>query len=221
MARRKVDRVEAERELSSPLLTRLRRLIDRVPQRTVALWPDIERVDAWVHAAVHVMSNEKGENAAPVRHRFDGLVVVMRRHRDRAGTLTPAAKHFVKVTRSHRLGLFRGFAVRGLPRTNNGIEQLLGSQRYHERRASGRKAASPAAVLRSEVCLIATTTTRLRPPIALELGRAAGSSGAGYIRASTSAAMHARCAPDSAATPKPTWPNSDRKLASQLWHFER
>ena len=59
----------------------------------------------------------------------------------------------------------------GLPRTNNDLEQLFGSQRYHERRATGRKAASPAAVLRGEVRLIAATATRVRPPTARELSR--------------------------------------------------
>ena len=63
------------------------------------------------------------------------------------------------------------YAVPDLPRTNNGLEQLFGSQRYHERRATGRKAASPAAVLRGEVRLIAATATRLRPPSARDLGR--------------------------------------------------
>ena len=59
----------------------------------------------------------------------------------------------------------------GLPRTNNGLEQLFGSQRHHERRATGRKTASPAAVLRGEVRLIAATATRLHPPTPLDLGR--------------------------------------------------
>ena len=54
--------------------------------------------------------------------------------------------------------------------TRNDLEQLFGSQRYHERRATGRKAASPAAVLRGEVRLIAATATRLRPPTARDLG---------------------------------------------------
>src|SRR3712207_9435478 len=63
-----------------------------------------------------------------------------------------------------RPGLFHCYAVPDLPRTNNGLEQLFGSQRYHERRATGRKAASPAAVLRGEVRLIAATATRLCPP---------------------------------------------------------
>src|SRR5215211_9496005 len=51
------------------------------------------------------------------------------------------------------------------------LEQLFGAQRHHERRATGRRAASPAAVLRGEVRLIAATATRLRPPSARDLGR--------------------------------------------------
>jgi hypothetical protein len=61
--------------------------------------------------------------------------------------------------------------VPDLPRTNNDLEHLVGAQRYHERRASGRKAASPATVLRGAVRLIAATATRLRPPGGGELGR--------------------------------------------------
>ena len=63
------------------------------------------------------------------RRRFDGLVAAMRRHRDRAGALAPGIDRFTKVTRSYRPGLFHCCAVPGLPRTNNGLEQLFGSQR--------------------------------------------------------------------------------------------
>ena len=106
-----------------------------------------------------------------VRRRFDGLVGAMARHRAGAGQLTEAVDHFLKVARSYRPGLFRCYAVPDLPRTNNGLEQLFGSQRHHERRATGRKMASPAAVLRGEVRLIAATATRLRPPTVTDLGR--------------------------------------------------
>jgi hypothetical protein len=131
----------------------------------------VERAYAWVHAAARVLNNDKGEDATMVQRRFDGLVAAMRRHRDLAGTLASAIDHFAKVTRSYRPGLFHCYAVPGLPRTNNDLEQLFGSQRYHERRATGRKAASPAAVLRGEVRLMAATATRLRPPVPRELGR--------------------------------------------------
>ena len=134
----------------------------------------MERAYAWVHSVAHVLGNACGEGAATVRRRFDGLVAAMRQHRDGAGTLACAVDHFVKVTGSYRPGLFHCCAVPGLPPTNNDLEQLFGSQRHHERRATGRKAASPAAVLRGEVRLLAATATRLRPPAARELGRVSG-----------------------------------------------
>ena len=93
------------------------------------------------------------------------------RHRAKAGSLAGAIDHFCKVTRSYRPGLFYCYAVPDLPRTDNGLERLFGSQRYHERRATGRKMASPAIVLRGEVRVIAATATRLHPPTARELGR--------------------------------------------------
>ena len=124
-----------------------------------------------MHRAAHLLGNDKAEDANMVRRRFDGLVAAMHQHRDQAGTLAGAIDHFAKVTRSYRPGLFHCYAVPGLPRTNNDLEQLFGSQRYHERRATGRKAASPAAVLRGEVRLIAATATRLCPPDTSQLGR--------------------------------------------------
>ena len=131
----------------------------------------MERAYAWVHAAARLLGNTADEGAALVRRRFDGLVAAMLGHRDRAGSLASAIEHFAKVFRSYRPGLFHCYGVPGLPRTNNDLEQLFGSQRYHERRATGRKAASPAAVLRGEVRLIAATATRLHPPVARDLWR--------------------------------------------------
>jgi hypothetical protein len=149
----------------------LRQLITRGLEGTAALWPDIARAYGWVHRAAHILNNRGEEDARLVRRRFDGLVAAMHRHRGTAGTLADAIEHFRKVARSYKPGLFHCYAVPGLPRTNNDLEHLFGAQRYHERRASGRKAASPATVLRGEVRLIAATATRLRPPAARELGR--------------------------------------------------
>jgi len=147
-------------------------LITRGLERTAALWPDIERAYAWVHRVAHVLNNHDEAGSSVVRRRFDGLLAAMHRHRGRTGMLADAVGHFRKVARSYRPGLFHCYAVPGLPRTNNDLEQLFGAQRYHERRASGRKAASPATVLRGEVRLIAATATRLRLIAARELGRA-------------------------------------------------
>jgi hypothetical protein len=123
-----------------------------------------------VHRAAHLLGNEAGETAAMVQRRFGGLLGAMTRHRASAGPLAVAVDHFCKVARSYRPGLFPCYAIPDLPRTNNGLEHLFGSQRYHERRASGRRAASPAAVLRGEVRLIAATATRLQPPNPRDLG---------------------------------------------------
>jgi hypothetical protein len=101
-----------------------------------------------------------------------GGLGAMQRHRDKAGSLAGALDHFRKVMRSYRSGLFHTYAVPDLPRTNNDLEHLFGSQRYHERRATGRKTASPGAVLRGSVRLIAATATRVRLPSARELGAA-------------------------------------------------
>ena len=146
-------------------------MIGRGLERTAELWPDIERAYGWVHRAAHILGNAAGEDATMVQRRFDGLVAAMARHRASAGDLAGAIDHFCKVTRSYRPGLFHCYAVPELPRTNNGLEQMFGSQRHHERRATGRKMASPATVLRGEVRVIAATATRLHPPTARELGR--------------------------------------------------
>jgi hypothetical protein len=83
-----------------------------------------------------------------VRGRFDGLIGAMHRHAAQAGALAPAVGHVHKGARSSRPGLFHGTDVADLPRTNNDLEPLVGSARHHERRATGRKTAAPAAVLR-------------------------------------------------------------------------
>jgi hypothetical protein len=87
----------------------------------------------------------------------------MTRHRDKAGALKGAVEHLLKVTRSYWPGLLPCYRVPDLPRTNNDLEHLFGSQRHHERRATGRKGASPGLVLRGPVRLLAATVTRLRP----------------------------------------------------------
>jgi hypothetical protein len=117
-----------------------------------------------VHRAAHILGNDWGEDAGLVRQRWDGLLAAMAHHRARADSLARAVDHLRKVARSYRPGLFHCHTVPDVPRTSNGLEQMFASQRYHERRATGRRGASPAAVLRGEVRLIAATATRLHPP---------------------------------------------------------
>lgn len=53
---------------------------------------------------------------------------------------------------------------------HNPVESdLFGSQRYHERRTTGRKVASSSLVIRGSVRIIATVMTRIRPFSAADL----------------------------------------------------
>ena len=120
-----------------------------------------------------MLDDADGLAAARVERRFAGLIGALARHRAKAGALAGAVDRLLlKVTRSYRPGLFACYRVPELPRTNNDLERLFGSQRHHERRATGRRSASPAMVLRGSVRLVAATATRLRPLAAGDLARA-------------------------------------------------
>ena len=146
-------------------------LVERALAGTAALWPAVQQGFVFVHAAARLLANPAGEAGSKVRRRFDGLLAAMKRHRPRAGDLGPAFERFCKVARSYRPGLFHAANIADLPRTNNALEQLFGSQRYHERRATGRKTASPGVVLRGAVRLVAGIRTRAEMPCGRKLGR--------------------------------------------------
>ena len=150
-------------------LVRLRTLLHRGLTETASLWPDVRVAYRWVHRAAHVLSNAPQETGAAVKRRLSGLLGAMTRHRAAAGVRAPALVHFLKVSRSYWPGLFHCYEVPELPRTNNDLEQYFGAHRYHERRTTGRKGASPALVLRGSVQLIAAMATRLHGFAAWEL----------------------------------------------------
>lgn len=125
----------------------------------------------WVHRAAHILGRSE-RRGAEVRTQLSGLLGAMRRHRDAVGDLGEAVDHFVKVSRSYWPGLFACYDVAELPRTNNDLEQAFGSHRYHERRATGRKGASPALVLRGSARLVAGLATRSREFTAADLAGA-------------------------------------------------
>jgi hypothetical protein len=141
-------------------------------ERTRTFWPDIRRAYRWLHAAAHILANRAGLDAVGVQARYERLLAAWAARRDAAGTLAGAVDHVMKVTASYRLGLFHCYRVPDLPRTNNALEQLFGAHRHHERRATGRKTASPTLVLRGPVRLIAGVVTRLRPVASRELAAA-------------------------------------------------
>ena len=150
-------------------LSRLQSLLKRGLADTADLWPDVRVGYRWVHRAAHILCNEAQLKAAAVRRRFGGLLGAMACHQTAAGTLAPALEHFHKVTRSYWPGLFACYSVPDLPRTNNDLEQFFGAYRYHERRATGRKVASPGLVLSGSLRLVAAMASRLRSFSAADL----------------------------------------------------
>ena len=141
----------------------MRAILGKGLEATAAMWPDVRTAFGWVHRAAAILRNKKGLDAAGVKRRYRGLIAAVARHRRAAGRLAEAVAHLLTVTRSYWRGLFQSYAVAGLPRTNNGLEQFFGSYRYHERRCSGRKVACPGTVVRGSVRLVAAAATRLRP----------------------------------------------------------
>ena len=68
---------------------------------------------------------------------------------------------FAKSPSADFPGLFHCYDDPDLPRTNNALEQYFGAARYHERRASGRKKASPGLVVRGAVRVVASVASHL------------------------------------------------------------
>jgi hypothetical protein len=113
-----------------------------------------------VHRAAHILTNADHLSSIEVRRQYEELLEEMRS----GGSLTvprfQMTATFLKVTESYWSGLFHCYDVADLPRTNNDLEHVFGSTRYHERRATGRKQASPGLVVRGSVRLVATVATQ-------------------------------------------------------------
>ena len=98
-----------------------------------------------------------------MRADYRALLDTMTTRRDTLGALAPAVDQFLKVTASYWPGLFHCYDVADLPRTDNDLEHYFGSARYHERRATGRRGASPGLVVRGAVRVVAAVATRAQP----------------------------------------------------------
>nr|BDT35623.1 hypothetical protein MFMH1_52920 [Myxococcus sp. MH1] len=102
-----------------------------------------------------------------MRRRLAALLAAMvlwtrRRHQ---GVLRQALAHFLLETRRYWKGLFHCYDVPELPRTDNDLEHLFGTCRYHERRASGRVRGSAGLVVRGGVRLPAIAAAQLLPAL--------------------------------------------------------
>lgn len=144
-------------------MQKLKGIIGKGLAATADLWPDVRAGFDLVHRAAHELGNDRGPTGRGVRRRFRGVLDDVRAAAGRAadgGDLRAGLDHFLKVTASYEPGLFHCYDVPDLPRTNNDLEHLFGSTRHHERRCTGRKAASPGLVLRGPVRVVAGLGTR-------------------------------------------------------------
>jgi hypothetical protein len=144
-------------------------LLERGLSATASLWPSITRAYAWVHRAAGILTNAADRQSLQVRSELRTLLYEMRQAQDELGTLASAVSHFRAVSLSHWSGLFRCYEIPDVPRTNNALEQFFGSARYHERRASGRKVASPGLVVRGAVRIVAAVACQGRQFVAADL----------------------------------------------------
>jgi hypothetical protein len=136
--------------------------VDSGLARTASLWPEVRAGFALLHRAADILRNREEHDGWIVRRKYQKHLRVMKKKARRPGALRSAIDHFLKVSRSYSPGLFHCYDVPDLPRTNNQLEQLFGSTRHHERRCTGRKAASPSLVLRGSVRVLAALGTRQR-----------------------------------------------------------
>ncbi len=148
----------------------MRDLIAQGIAATAPQWPAIRTAFGWLHQAAHILNNSSERDVRLLRRAYRRLLGNMRQGAQRVGPLESAVCHFLKVTSSYWPGLFVCYTRPDIPRTNNDLEHVFGSVRYHERRASGRKVAAPMFLVRGNVRLItatcqqhAFTSTQLQP----------------------------------------------------------
>ena len=152
-------------------LRRLQQLLRRGLEETADLFPAVRESYQWVKRAARILKNEEALPAKKVRRRLVQLLVRMRQAAATTGepSVRSGLKQFLEVTRSYWPGLFGCYESADLPRTNNDLEHTFGSHRYHERRASGRRRASPGLVVMGSARVISGLATRLRPEEGLVL----------------------------------------------------
>jgi hypothetical protein len=150
----------AQKEALPPPLDKLHRLLTKGGAVTEQLWSDVQAGYALVHRAAHLLTNADHLSSKEVQRQYEELLEGMRQDVSLPPSLQQMTATFLKVTASYWPGLFHCYDVADLPRTNNDLEHVFGSTRYHERRATGRKQASPGLVVRGSVRVVAAVATQ-------------------------------------------------------------
>lgn len=154
-----LERVAQKRGLPTAL-ERLHRLLTNGLTTTADLWPDVQAGYGWVHRAARLLTNSEQRSASEVQQHYQPLLDEMQQEACASEPLRQMIVTFLRVTASYWSGLFPCYYVSDLPRANNDLEHLFGSTRYHERRCTGRKQASPDLVVRGAVRTVASVASQ-------------------------------------------------------------
>ncbi|WP_205519580.1 hypothetical protein [Pyxidicoccus caerfyrddinensis] len=148
-------------------MSRLHAVLRNALKATACMWPGLAQAYRWVERTAAILQNEPGLDAAGVRRRLAALLAALVRwtRRHHRGVIRQALAHFLLETRRYWKGLFHCYDVPDLPRTDNDLEHLFGTCRYHERRASGRVRGSAGLVVRGGVRLPAIASAHLLPEL--------------------------------------------------------
>ena len=76
-----------------------------------------------------MLADHADRSGAAIRADYQALLATMAAERERLAALAPAVDQFLKVTTSYGPGLFHGYDVPDLPRTNNDLEHFFGAAR--------------------------------------------------------------------------------------------
>ncbi|MCC5661741.1 hypothetical protein LC608_33320 [Nostoc sp. XA010] len=112
-------------------LIKLKQILNKGLEQTASLFAPITVAYNWIAQAAEILDNETGLDAIAVQRSFQTLLDSMLREKHEASTLEPGITHFLKITRSYWSGLFHCYEAKGLPRTNNDLEQVFGILRHH------------------------------------------------------------------------------------------
>jgi hypothetical protein len=166
-----LDRVRDQMGGLPKPLAKLRGLLDKGLTETATVWPSVQAAYRWVHRVARLLENKKQLPAAKMRRGLSQILTKMRHaaQQTQDEAVRGQLQHFVKVTKSYWPGLFRCYESIDIPRTNNDLEHLFGSYRYHERRASGRKRPSASVVVKGATRLVSSLATRQHPEEGLAL----------------------------------------------------
>jgi hypothetical protein len=143
----------------------MRQILHRALTATADLWPSLYLVFGWITLFVCLLDNPAQQAGAVIQAHYQRLLEQFRAFCATAPgePIQTLGEHFLKITQSYWAGLFHGYDLPGLPRTNNDLEQFFGRLRHQERRITGRKRAPPSLIIRGAVRVVAAVVSWADP----------------------------------------------------------